>query len=168
MKAKIDELEEHRIETWREVLKDYRRPFVYLKPDDTLFEAVSALKKNRVHRLPIIDPRTGNVVCIVTHKRILRYLYLFVSFILFFFRIKIPVIKLSTQINKLNKDLRYATAGIFNAIDWRFEHWHIQQHKNHQNIGANNRGAQSLRYLSMFGSACSRRRSTPSQYLLQV
>jgi 5'-AMP-activated protein kinase regulatory gamma subunit len=61
------------------VLKEYRRPFVYLKPDDTLFEAVSVLKKSRVHRLPIIEPRTGNVVCIVTHKRILRYLYLFVS-----------------------------------------------------------------------------------------
>lgn len=76
--AKIDELEEHRIETWREVLKEYRRPFVYLKPDDTLFEAVSVLKKSRVHRLPIIEPRTGNVVCIVTHKRILRYLYLFI------------------------------------------------------------------------------------------
>ncbi len=67
------------METWREVLKEYRRPFIYLKPEDTLFEAVKVLTNNRVHRLPIIDPETGNVVCIVTHKRILRYLYLFVS-----------------------------------------------------------------------------------------
>ena len=77
--AKIEELEEHKIETWREVLKEYRRPFVYLRPEDSLFDAIQILTKNRVHRLPIIDPLTGNVVCIMTHKRILRYLYLFVT-----------------------------------------------------------------------------------------
>ena len=83
--TKIEELEEHKIDTWREVLKEYRRPFIHLKPDDTLFEAVNVLAKNRVHRLPIIDPLNGNVVCIVTHKRILRYLYLFVSVFFLFF-----------------------------------------------------------------------------------
>lgn len=76
--AKIEELEEHKIETWREVLKEYRRPFIFLRPEDTLFDAVKILIKNKVHRLPIIDPVTGNVTCIVTHKRILRYLYLFI------------------------------------------------------------------------------------------
>ena len=78
-KVKIEELEEHRLETWREVLKEYRRPFISLRPEDSLYDAARALTNNRVHRLPIIDPATGNVVCIVTHKRILRYLYLFVS-----------------------------------------------------------------------------------------
>jgi hypothetical protein len=34
LKAKIEELEEHKIDTWREVLKEYRRPFLFLKPDD--------------------------------------------------------------------------------------------------------------------------------------
>jgi 5'-AMP-activated protein kinase regulatory gamma subunit len=77
--TKIEELEEHKIDTWREVLKEYRRPFISLKPEDTLYDAVNVLAKNKVHRLPIIDPLNGNVVCIVTHKRILRYLYLFVS-----------------------------------------------------------------------------------------
>lgn len=72
-------MEDHRLETWREVLKEYSRPFIYLRPEDTLFDAIKALSINKVHRLPIIDPITGNVVCIVTHKRILRYLYLFVS-----------------------------------------------------------------------------------------
>jgi len=76
--AKIEELEGHKLETWREVLKEYRRPFVYLKPDDSLFEAIKILTVNRVHRLPIIDPATGNVTCIVTHKRILRFLYLYI------------------------------------------------------------------------------------------
>lgn len=83
--AKIEELEEHKIETWREVLKEYRRPFIYLRPEDTLYDAINILTKNRVHRLPIIDPLTGNVVCIMTHKRILRYLYLFVTKKNFFF-----------------------------------------------------------------------------------
>lgn len=76
--AKIEELEEHKIDTWREVLKEYRRPFLFLKPDDSLFEATKVLTENHVHRLPIIEPETGNVLCIVTHKRILRYLYLFI------------------------------------------------------------------------------------------
>lgn len=31
--AKIDELEEHRIETWREVLREYEKPLLYIKPD---------------------------------------------------------------------------------------------------------------------------------------
>jgi hypothetical protein len=34
LKAKIEELEEHKIDTWREVLKEYRRPFVFLRPED--------------------------------------------------------------------------------------------------------------------------------------
>lgn len=76
--AKIEELEEHKLETWREVLKEYSRPFIYLRPNSTLYEAIRVLCSNKVHRLPIIDPITGNVVCIVTHKRILRYLYLFI------------------------------------------------------------------------------------------
>lgn len=76
--AKIEELEEHKIDTWREVLKEYRRPFVSLKPESSLFDSIKILTENRVHRLPIIDPATGNVLCIVTHKRILRYLYLFI------------------------------------------------------------------------------------------
>lgn len=87
--AKIEELEEHKIETWREVLKEYRRPFIYLRPEDTLYDAINILTKNRVHRLPIIDPLTGNVVCIMTHKRILRYLYLFVTKKNFFYNFNI-------------------------------------------------------------------------------
>ena len=82
--AKIEELEEHKLETWREVLKEYRRPFIYLRPEDTLFDATKILIMNKVHRLPIIDSLTGNVVCIMTHKRILRYLYLFVIIIFLF------------------------------------------------------------------------------------
>jgi len=45
----------------------------------SLFEAVRILVENHVHRLPIIDPTTNNVVFILTHKRILRFFYLYVS-----------------------------------------------------------------------------------------
>ena len=31
--AKIEELEEHRIETWRDVLREYEKPFLYIKPN---------------------------------------------------------------------------------------------------------------------------------------
>ena len=30
--AKIEELEEHRIETWRDVLKEYEKPLLYIRP----------------------------------------------------------------------------------------------------------------------------------------
>ena len=32
--AKIEELEEHRIETWREVLREYEKPLLCIKPTD--------------------------------------------------------------------------------------------------------------------------------------
>jgi len=45
----------------------------------SLYEAVCILLENHIHRLPIIDPLTNNVVFILTHKRILRFFYLYVS-----------------------------------------------------------------------------------------
>jgi len=93
--AKIEELEEHRIETWRDVLREYEKPLLYVRPDQryydftkfkyktrtisSLFDAVKILIENHVHRLPIIDPNTNNVIFILTHKRILRFFYLYVS-----------------------------------------------------------------------------------------
>lgn len=47
----------------------------------SLYDAVSSLLKNKIHRLPVIDPLTGNTLYILTHKRILKFLKLFVSFI---------------------------------------------------------------------------------------
>ncbi|CAF2518073.1 unnamed protein product [Rotaria sp. Silwood2] len=76
--AKIEELEEHRIETWREVLREYEKPLLSIKPTDSLFEAVRTLVENHVHRLPIVDPISHNVIFILTHKRILRFLYLYI------------------------------------------------------------------------------------------
>lgn len=73
----MDELEDHKIATWREVLKDDLKPFVFIDPDASLFEAVKALIDNHVHRLPVVDPNTGNAIYILTHKRILRFLHIY-------------------------------------------------------------------------------------------
>ncbi|RVE44074.1 hypothetical protein evm_011281 [Chilo suppressalis] len=75
----MEELEEHRLETWRQVLKGSVMPLVSIGPDSSLYDAIRILITNRVHRLPVIDPETGNVLYILTHKRILRFLFLYVS-----------------------------------------------------------------------------------------
>jgi 5'-AMP-activated protein kinase regulatory gamma subunit len=77
-KVKIDELEEHKIVTWREVLYDYSKGLVHMEPDASLFDAIQTLCINKVHRLPVIDKTTGNALYILTHKRILRFLYLYI------------------------------------------------------------------------------------------
>ncbi|XP_067229650.1 5'-AMP-activated protein kinase subunit gamma-1 isoform X1 [Chanodichthys erythropterus] len=76
--VQIYELEEHKIETWREVyLQDSFKPLVSISPNASLYDAVSSLLKHKIHRLPVIDPLTGNTLYILTHKRILKFLKLF-------------------------------------------------------------------------------------------
>ncbi|KAJ0070067.1 hypothetical protein NL108_002390 [Boleophthalmus pectinirostris] len=76
--VQIYELEEHKIETWREIYLEYAsNKLISITPECSLFEAVYSLLKNKIHRLPIIDPASGNVLHILTHKRILKFLYIF-------------------------------------------------------------------------------------------
>uniref|UniRef100_A0A8C6NVW1 Protein kinase, AMP-activated, gamma 3b non-catalytic subunit n=1 Tax=Nothobranchius furzeri TaxID=105023 RepID=A0A8C6NVW1_NOTFU len=72
--VQIYELEEHKIETWRE--HDLRYVCLF-----SLFDAIYSLLKNKIHRLPVIDPVSGNVLHILTHKRILKFLHIFGSMI---------------------------------------------------------------------------------------
>ncbi|XP_053629238.1 uncharacterized protein SNF4Agamma isoform X3 [Cherax quadricarinatus] len=76
---KMEELEDHRLETWRTVLKDESRPLISIRPDESLYVAIRSLIHHKIHRLPVIDPATGNVLYIVTHKRILKFLYLYIN-----------------------------------------------------------------------------------------
>ncbi|KAM9804671.1 5'-AMP-activated protein kinase subunit gamma-3b isoform 1-T1 [Neosynchiropus ocellatus] len=85
--VQIYELEEHKIETWR---GQYSGQKIYLHsidrlisitPDASLFDAIYSLLKNKIHRLPVIDPISGNVLHILTHKRILKFLHIFGSVI---------------------------------------------------------------------------------------
>lgn len=74
---KIEELEEHRLERWRTVLQENVRPLCTIGPDASLFDAIKTLITQKVHRLPVVDQETGNVLYILTHKRILRFLFLY-------------------------------------------------------------------------------------------
>ncbi|XP_045416013.1 5'-AMP-activated protein kinase subunit gamma-3 isoform X2 [Lemur catta] len=76
--VQIHEIEEHKIETWREIyLQGCFKPLVSISPNDNLFEAVYTLIKNRIHRLPVLDPVSGDVLHILTHKRLLKFLHIF-------------------------------------------------------------------------------------------
>ena len=55
------------------------KELVWISPDASLFEAIRTLILNEIHRLPVIDPELGNVLYILTHKRLLRFLFLYVS-----------------------------------------------------------------------------------------
>ncbi|KAL7039435.1 hypothetical protein ACKWTF_009909 [Chironomus riparius] len=74
----MDQLEEHKLATWRNVLKDHVN-LISISPDASLYDAIKTLIHNRIHRLPVIDPLTGNVLYILTHKRILRFLFLYIN-----------------------------------------------------------------------------------------
>ncbi|XP_058794534.1 5'-AMP-activated protein kinase subunit gamma-2 [Phymastichus coffea] len=74
----MEELEEHELDTWRKVLREQVHPLISIGPDASLFEAIQTLIRNRIHRLPVIDSDTGNVLYILTHKRILRFLFLYI------------------------------------------------------------------------------------------
>ncbi|XP_015181525.1 PREDICTED: serine-rich adhesin for platelets [Polistes dominula] len=99
----MDELEEHELDTWRKVLKDQVHPLVSIAPDASLYEAIRTLIQNRIHRLPVIDPDTGNVLYILTHKRILRFLFLYIH--------ELP------KPSFTNKTLRELRIGTFNDIE---------------------------------------------------
>ncbi|XP_060754470.1 5'-AMP-activated protein kinase subunit gamma-3 isoform X2 [Neoarius graeffei] len=76
--VQIYELEDHKIQTWRDVyLQYYNQNLVSIRPEASLFDAVYSLLKHKIHRLPVIDPESGNVLHILTHKRILKFLYIF-------------------------------------------------------------------------------------------
>ncbi|XP_076849934.1 5'-AMP-activated protein kinase subunit gamma-3b isoform X5 [Brachyhypopomus gauderio] len=80
--VQIYELEEHKIETWRAVYLQYSlTSLISITPESSLFDAIYSLLKNKIHRLPVIDPESGNVLHILTHKRILKFLHIFGSLI---------------------------------------------------------------------------------------
>lgn len=47
---------------------------VSIKPEDSLLDAIFALRHNAIHRLPVIDPATGNILYMLTYKRLLNFL----------------------------------------------------------------------------------------------
>ncbi|OCT92765.1 hypothetical protein XELAEV_18015829mg, partial [Xenopus laevis] len=109
--VQIYELEEHKIETWRELyLQDSFKPLVSISPNASLFDAVSSLIKNRIHRLPVISPDSGNTLYILTHKRILKFLKLFhFLFSIFLVNEKMSELEKPDFVTKSLKDLHIGT-----------------------------------------------------------
>ncbi|MEQ2246960.1 5'-AMP-activated protein kinase subunit gamma-2 [Ilyodon furcidens] len=71
-------LESHKIETWRDVyLKSPTQFLISISPQASLFDAIYSLLRYKIHRLPVIDADSGNVLHILTHKRILKFLHIF-------------------------------------------------------------------------------------------
>uniref|UniRef100_A0A3Q1D990 CBS domain-containing protein n=1 Tax=Amphiprion ocellaris TaxID=80972 RepID=A0A3Q1D990_AMPOC len=69
------ELESHKIETWRG--DSVKMHSSVISPPSSLFDAIYSLLRYKIHRLPVIDPESGNVLHILTHKRILKFLHIF-------------------------------------------------------------------------------------------
>lgn len=63
----LDELQEER-----------PQELISIGPDMSLYFAIQTLINYRIHRLPVIDPISGDVLYIVTHKRILRFLLIYI------------------------------------------------------------------------------------------
>ncbi|XP_029190446.2 5'-AMP-activated protein kinase subunit gamma-1-like [Acropora millepora] len=74
--VQMDELEDNKIETFRELQHSNVKPgLIKIAPMQSLFDAVKMLVEHRIHRLPVVDPSTGNALYILTHKRILRFMF---------------------------------------------------------------------------------------------
>ncbi|UMM21744.1 hypothetical protein L5515_003293 [Caenorhabditis briggsae] len=76
---RIRALEDQQISHWREQFEQdgTLRPFVHIDPNESLHRAVEILCESKVHRLPVLDRKTGNITYILTHKRIMKFLSLY-------------------------------------------------------------------------------------------
>ncbi|XP_076808266.1 5'-AMP-activated protein kinase subunit gamma-1-like isoform X1 [Clavelina lepadiformis] len=75
--VKMHELEEHLIATWRNGLNSTK--IVSIEPEACLYDGLKRLIGNKIHRLPVMEVTTGNPLYILTHKRLLKFLYLFIN-----------------------------------------------------------------------------------------
>ncbi|CAK1549975.1 unnamed protein product [Leptosia nina] len=94
----MDDLENHTLHTWRKLLRATRKPLCSIGPDQSLHEAINLLIKHRVHRLLMMDPGSGDVQYILSHKRILRFLFVYLNEFpeLTFFHKKLIDLKIGT------------------------------------------------------------------------
>lgn len=74
---KMHQVEEHIIATWKNITAHSR--LVAINPHASLYEGLKTLIENKIHRLPIIEWKAGNPLYILTHKRILKFLNLFMN-----------------------------------------------------------------------------------------
>jgi len=70
----MEAFEEKKLDDWKEKWKSMK-DLVFILPDASLFEAAALLVDNKIHRLPVLDCQSGNVLFILTQKPILRFLF---------------------------------------------------------------------------------------------
>lgn len=75
----VEELEKHTLHSWRKILRLTRKPLCSVGPNQSLHDAINLLNKHRVHRLLMMDPISGDVLYILSHKRILRFLFVYLN-----------------------------------------------------------------------------------------
>ncbi|WKY16601.1 hypothetical protein Q1695_001332 [Nippostrongylus brasiliensis] len=66
-----------KISRWKELLKmeGMQRDFISINSNESIFHAIELLTKHRIHRLPVLDPKSGDCTFILTHRRILHYIW---------------------------------------------------------------------------------------------
>jgi len=77
-----NDIKSHVISTWRDVLKHHNEriatnKLVSIGPDSSLYDGIKMLHESKIHRLAVMDAWSGNVIQILTHKRLLRFLFQF-------------------------------------------------------------------------------------------
>ncbi|XP_026757256.1 uncharacterized protein LOC113516947 [Galleria mellonella] len=94
----VEDLERHTLHNWRKILRSTRKNLCSVGPDQSLHDAINLLNKNRIHRLLMIDPQSGDVLYILSHKRILRFLFVYLNEFpeLTFFHKKLSDLKIGT------------------------------------------------------------------------
>uniref|UniRef100_A0A0K0FUZ9 5'-AMP-activated protein kinase subunit gamma-1 n=1 Tax=Strongyloides venezuelensis TaxID=75913 RepID=A0A0K0FUZ9_STRVS len=77
----VKELEEQKICEWREQFKEdgNLKKFITIDPQESLYKAVQMLCDEKIHRLPVLNSGTGNVNYILTHKRLIKFLNLYLN-----------------------------------------------------------------------------------------
>ncbi|CAB3400197.1 unnamed protein product [Caenorhabditis bovis] len=62
---------------WKECLfsNGQLKPFIKIGLKESIFHAVELLAQYRIHRLPVMDEDTGDCAYILTHRRILHYIW---------------------------------------------------------------------------------------------
>lgn len=71
--AEMEAFEDQRLCEWKGITE--QAELFHMYPESSLYDAAALLMKNRIHRLPIINPRNGNVLYVMTQKPLLRFLY---------------------------------------------------------------------------------------------
>ena len=80
--AWLSAIEEQTLEEWRATksasscVRMRPQQFTWISATDNIQTALETFSAKHIHRLPVIDPETGNVVSVLSHKRILKFFHM--------------------------------------------------------------------------------------------